>query len=234
MKEKIRQFYDKAEKYGGWQQVPAARIYAIFEEFVDPARMGFSVAKAGLLACPVDSDITHLIKLQALKGASYGLCFGLSLSYLPYPYSPKLKWHRTAKSVNLDLCEQPQTDWSDADGGVGAGQSYMASALLGEKCFREEFDRTWKAVRPRILAWFEATGTLTGVLSKCADHLARKHTGVRRLPGARLVNAFTLARTGKAKEARAELEKFLGEYEEGEQARTNLAQALEQISLKKK
>jgi hypothetical protein len=49
-----------------------------------------------------------------------------------------------------------------------------------------------------------------------------------------LVNAFTLARTGKAKEARAEFEKFLGEYEEGEQARTNLAQALEQISLKNK
>ena len=105
--EKIARFYEKAEKYGGWKQVPASRIAEIFLEVVQPAKIGFEVVKPLLLAHHVDSEITQLIKLERLKGGVYTPQFGLSLAYVPYPYESQLKWHRTLKSVNFDLFELP-------------------------------------------------------------------------------------------------------------------------------
>jgi hypothetical protein len=67
------------------------------------AGAGFVMAKRGYLARQIDADIFHIIKLDALKGRAYGFSYGLSLSYVPYPYVPKLKWHKSLKSVSLQL-----------------------------------------------------------------------------------------------------------------------------------
>ena len=231
MDDKTRRFYDKVEKYGGWQQVSAKRIYAIFEEILDPAKMGFVSAKPGLLARPIDSDITRVIKLRALKGAAYDICFGVSLSYVPYPYAPNLKWHRTLKSANLDLFEEPQVDWWRASQRKKAEVNpYLAQVSLGEKCFREELSRAWKATSAQALSWFAEAGSLQEILRKCAAHLSRKQDGVRHLPGPRLVSAFTLGKVGRRDEANSELNKFFDEYQQDPQARANLQSALQLIS----
>lgn len=230
MKEKIQAFYGKVEKYGGWQQVPAKRIHEIFDEVVEPARIEFAVAKPGLLARPVDDDITHVIKLRPLKGASYDICFGASLSYVPYPYLPKVKWHRTLKSASLDLFEEPQVEWwQNAGRKTGDGCPYLAQSSLGEKCFLEELSRAWKEMSSGAMAWFADVRSLQGILQKCAAHLQRRSDGPRHLPGARLVNAFTLGKLNRADEAHSELQLFLQEYQEGPQARTNLESALRQV-----
>jgi len=104
-----KRLYAKVEKYGGWRQVPANRIYEIFVEIIQPGEIGFVKLRRGFLARKIDEDIGHAIKLDALKGASYGISYGLTLSYVPYPYVPKLRWHRTAKSTELALRDQPQT-----------------------------------------------------------------------------------------------------------------------------
>ena len=232
MKDKIQAFYDKVEKYGGWQQVPAARIYAIFEEIIDPATLGFTTAKPGLLARLIDGDIAHVIKLRALKGASYDVCFGVSLSYVPYPYVPQVKWHRTPKSANLDLFEEPQVDWWRASNHKAEEVNpYLVNISLGEKCFREELSRAWEGTSTQAMSWFDAARSLQGILQKCAVHLSRRQDGVRHLPGPRLVHAFTLGKLGRPDEANSELDKFFEEYQENAAARANLQSALELISL---
>jgi hypothetical protein len=230
MDDKTRRFYEKVEKYGGWQQVPAKRIYEIFEEILEPARIGFASAKPGLLARVVNSDITHLIKLRPLKGASYDICFGASLSYVPYPYVPKVRWHRTVKSANLDLLEEPQLNWwNTTNPSARDVNRFLAQSMLGEKCLREELLRAWEKSRNEALAWFAATQSLPEILQKCEIQLLRKRNGPRHLPDGRMIKAFTLAKLGQPDEAISELRRFFEEYSESKEARVNLQSALEQI-----
>lgn len=230
MDDKTRRFYDKVEKYGGWQQVPAKRIYETFEEILEPARIGFASAKPGSLARPVNSDITHLIKFRPLKGASYDICFGASLSYVPYPYVPKVRWHRTVKSANLDLLEEPQLNWwHAANPGERDVNPFLVQSMLGEKCLREELSRAWEKSRVEATKWFATAQSLPEILRKCEIQLLRKQDGPRNLPGARLVRAFTLGRLARRDEAVSELHTFFEEYAESKQARENLQSALERI-----
>jgi hypothetical protein len=231
MDDKIKKFYEKVEKHGGWQQVPAERIYSIFSETLKPAEMGFVIAKRGYLARQIDADIFHIIKLDALKGGAYGLSYGLSLSYVPYPYVPKVKWHKSLKSVSLDLREQPQVHWVDSKNDKTPIESYIATSMLGEKCFREELENAWKHSSQKTTTWFDSTRNFAGILDKCEQHLGKSETGIRYLPGPRLVRAFTYAKTGRSNDAKAELDLFLNEYQEGDESRTNLYAALSEIAL---
>lgn len=235
MDEKAKKFYAKVEKYGGWQEVPAERVHAIFEEILQPRETGFALAKKGFWARRVDDEITDVIKLEKLKGGAYGMAYGVSLAYVPYPYVPKLKWHRTLKSVSLDLSECPQVHLFKENSAADGPGVYIASGMLGERCFREEMARAWELSAAHIHAWFEETRTFDGILKKCGEHLDRDRPGmIRYLPGARLISAFTLARTGHADEAKQELETFLKEYQENEVARANLTAALEQVLLNRR
>lgn len=228
-KPRSESFYAKVQKYGGWAQTPTERIYAVFEDIVDPSRIGFSIAKRGYLARRIDDDIAHVLKLSAFKGRAYGLSYGVSLSYVPYPYAPEVKWHRTMKSVSLDLFEQPQEHMTRSEDWPG-GFEFTATSMLGETCFREELDSIWRRISTNVLAWLDATRSLGQVLSRCDEHLAWNWRGPRHSPEARLVRAFTQARMGRLGEARTDLERFLTETEGGEEARANLSGALEKVS----
>jgi hypothetical protein len=230
MDEKSERFYAKVEKYGGWNQVPAGVVHAIFEEIVKPAGIGFVNARRGYLARKINDEISHVIKLDALKGAAYGVSYGVSLSYVPYPYVPKVRWHRTLKSVSLDLCEQPQNWEQEARDPHGDEHLYIATSMLGEVCFREEFGRAWQDAAARIEKWFARTVTLENILSRCNEQKLREEGGVRRLPEAELVHALTLGRLGCAEEASAELRRFLSQSAAGQEAQINLFAALEQIT----
>jgi hypothetical protein len=229
---KARELYAKVEKYGGWQQVPADKIHSIFIDVLRPAEMGFVLAKRSYWARQIDADIFHVIKLDALKGGAYGLSYGVSLSYVPYPYVPKLKWHRTLKSVSLDLREQPQVHMVDSIHKTPETGTCTAFSMLGEKCFREELEKVWALSSPRMAAWFDSTRDFAGILAKCGEHLAIDQSGIRYLPGARLVRAFTYANTGRPNEAKLDVDIFLEEGGEGVEARANLYEALRQVSSK--
>lgn len=222
-------FYAKVEKYGGWHQVPADRIHVIFEDVLKPAGMGFVLAKRGHWARRVNSDICDVLKLDRLKGAGCGMSYGLSLSYVPYPYVPLLKWHRTLKSVSLDLREQPQVHLAGSIQTNGR-ESLVADTMLGEKCLREELERIWTVCASKISAWFESAHSLQGILAKCDEHLRRSPGEVKYIPGARLVRAFTHAKLGNVNEATGDLNIFLHEHQEQGEARRNLHAALAQIS----
>ncbi len=233
MDERVEKFYAKMEKYGGCQVVSAERINAIFEEILRPGDMGFALAKKGFWARRIDEDITEVIKLEKLKGGAYGMAYGVSLSYVPYPYVSKPKWHKTLKSVWLDLSERPQVQLFREHSADKDPDRYTASGLLGERCFRDDVTRVWKLSSAHVRSWFEETCSLDGVLKKCAEHLDQELPGmIRYVPGARLVRAFTLARMGRVDEAKEALEAFFREHPEENSARANLTAALEQIQVR--
>jgi hypothetical protein len=227
--EQTRRFYAKVEKYGGWNQVPAERIYEIFEEIIRPVEIGFVKLRRGFLSRKISEDIGHAIKLDALKGASYGISYGVALTYVPYPYVPKLRWHKTAKSAELALRDQPQTWEQKTRDTRGDGQTCVASSMLGETCFREEFGNAWRDSRARIEEWFRETVTLESVLLRCDEQLVRQKGGVRFVPEAELIRALTLGRLGRVEEAHKELERFWKQTTAGPEVRANLTAALQQI-----
>ncbi len=230
MNEKAERFYRKVAKYGGWREVPAQRIHAVLEEIVQPGRMGFTVARPGLFANPLDRNITHVIKLRRLKGAACDICFGVSLSYVPYPFLPRVRWHRTLKSAGLDLFCAPQVDGrTQADATAADENPYFITIGLGEQCLRDEMSRAWEKSSPLAASWFEGTRSLEGILRECSLQIGRSGVGVKYLPGARLVAAFTLARLGRKVEADSELRKFSEEYQEGAEAMANLNAALVRV-----
>lgn len=224
-----KNFYAKVAKYGGLQQVRAARVHEIFADVLKPESMGFTLAKRGHWARQVSLDIFHVIRMDVLKGKACGLSYGLSLSYVPYPYVPRVKWHKTLKSVSLDLREQPQIHMLDSARAAGGSDDLVASTMLGEKCLADELESIWKFCSPKIAAWFDSTHDLPGVLAKCDDHLSRRRFGeIQYLPDENLVRAFTYAKLARLDEARADLEVFLREHEDA--TRTNLYAALEMVN----
>lgn len=230
MDERAQAFYDRVKKYGGWQEVAIPTIHSVFEEILKPSQLGFALAKRGWWARPVNDGILQVIRLDALKGRSYGLSYGLCLSYVPYPYAPRLRWHRTTKSIMLHLREQPQVHLQDPVRPKSEAELCVVDTTLGERCLREELKQGWTFCSEKIHRWFEATSTLTGILERCREHLDRPRNEVQYVPGVRLVRAFTYAKLGRDN-ARTELEIFIDENGEGENARINLRTALEKVLL---
>jgi hypothetical protein len=226
-----KNFYAKVEKYGGWQDVPSARRFAIFEEIARPAAFGFTAIKPGRHAREISDDIIHLLALELCKGAVCGVRFGVSLRYFPFPYEPKLRWHRTLLSARFDLFEEPVSYFNDpAAPATHGATTYFASWMLGETCFREELGRAWDLAGEPILAWFESARTLEQMLQKCSEQMARDWRGARHWPDAGLVHAFTLARMGRLPEARTGLDKFCADSSVDPVTRENLGRALEKIA----
>lgn len=232
MDERSKSFYAKVAKYGGWQQVPSEHIRQIFADTLKPEKMGFALVRPNLWARLVNPDIFHLIRMDALKGGGRGISYGLSLSFVPHPYLPKVTWHKTLKSVSFDLREQPQVHLLDSARAAGRTEDLVAGTMLGEKCFQDELENIWRFCSPRIAQWFDSTRDLPGVLAKCDDHLRQRRLGeIQYVPDERLVRAFTHVKMGRFDEAKQDLDAFLDEQQEGSVSRANLYTAFETLKV---
>mgnify|MGYP003383440964 CR=1 FL=1 len=136
--EQLQYFQGIADKYG-YQTVPASTVHLTFEEMIQPAKLGFATIKTGLYGKVVNDDLVHLVKLQRLKGASYGVWWGVSLSYVPHEWQLNLRWHRSFKASRFDLFETPYdchpalaADWREDETPVaytGFGELYFRETL---------------------------------------------------------------------------------------------------------
>jgi hypothetical protein len=227
--ERLQYFQGIAAKHG-YRAVPASKVYEAFEATAQPARLGFSAIKTALYGRVVNDDIVHLVKLQALKGASYSICWGVSLSYLPHRWSTSLRWHRSFKTSRFDLFETPHDYFPAATADWREGEKYVAHTQYGESYLRENLQVLWEQLGGEILDWFSATQSLAGVLEQARQQVERKRTGPQHHPHPLMVYAFTLGRMGRAQEAKTSLGEFfqLDRVPPPEQA--NLAKALHRIS----
>lgn len=197
-----------AERYG-YDEVPASQVYVTFEAISDRGAAGFSTIKPGLYGKVVDADIIHVMKMQAVKGASYTVRWGVSLSYVPRVQGERVRWHRTLKSAALDLFEEPLEYLNLQDDADAEPDTCFAMNGHGPQYLRETMTRMWSTVDAPVRAWFDGTKDLAGVLLRADEQRARTWRGPRHHPDPRLVRAFTLRRLGRDADARAALDEYV-------------------------
>ena len=193
--EQLQYFQGIADKYG-YQTVPASTVHLTFEEMIQPAKLGFATIKTGLYGKVVNDDLVHLVKLQRLKGASYGVWWGVSLSYVPHEWQLNLRWHRSFKASRFDLFETPYdchpalaADWRE-------DETPVAYTGFGELYFRETLQTMWRNLHQVIMTWFSTAQSLNDVSQIALEQAKRNWTGPRRQPNPLMVYAFTLGRMG--------------------------------------
>ena len=226
---RIQYFQGIAAKYG-YQAVAASTVYRLFEEIGQPERLGFTTIRAGLYGKVINDDLTHLVKLQALKGASYSLWWGLSLPWIPHSWQTQLHWRRSFKAARLDLFETPydyfpatMTDWRE-------GESYIAHTLNGEVYLKETLRVMWAKLHQAVTRWFAGVESLKAVLGLADEQTQRRWAGALHYPNPVMIYAFTLGRLGHTEAARTALNRYFELRLETCEAQANLTNALSKIS----
>ena len=194
---------EKTAKYG-WAEVSAESARLIFEEIVaeDLSKLGFTIIKPFLLGRPVDKDIIQLIKLKRVKGISYILMWGVSLSFVPHRWDSKVEWHRTLKSAHFDLFEQGLSAEREADSRIRpTDPEPYVDWLRGNACFNDDLVRVWGALRPHIMQWWDTGRTLEDLLGIARRQEELHWRSFRHFPPQELVIACILARHGRLEES---------------------------------
>jgi hypothetical protein len=222
-------------KYGNekWAPLPADDVYRLLEEIANPPELGLAPIRRGLFGRQVNADIIQLLRFSAAKGGSYGVHWGVSLSFVPHDFDRlvrRVRFHRTLTSAQFDLWESADDEFKRRGGDEGDG---FIPAGYGADVFRREGTAAWELARPRVEEWFASTETVDGVLAR-----AREQMGLPGVPAhwpePALVAVFALTRLGRAEEAREALLDWLAtrgsHIELARQAAENLQAALEKLT----
>lgn len=216
-----------AERYG-CGLVAANKVYNAYEQTSKLQEWGFITVKPGLYCQPCNDGIVRVVKLQAWKGGAYSPVCGVSLSFMPHAWDPKLRWHKGVKSPRLDVFERhigvkPKTD--RANDLVDTG---MIGTLNGDKYMRLTCEALVRRSDPEMQAWFAGIDSLDDLLTVAR----RQDQGHERYqthhPNPRLVAIFLLARLGRCDEAWNEFERYPINWET-DIGRRMLKQGLEEV-----
>jgi hypothetical protein len=227
--DQAKNYNETIHKYG-YARIPVNRVYQLLELTVQPGQQNYEIIRNGLFGRKVHENIYHLIKFQAMKGYSFTIWWGASLTYLPQYWNKSLKWHRTLRSARLDLFEMPWDFLIDASSSWQEQELYSPSAMQGEEAFQKNAAIMWKMMRPHILSWMDKAGTIPGVLELASGQVKRNWSGARHFPNPLFVLAFTYAKLGKVEQGRETLNRYLLSSNESEISKANLIQGFEQIS----
>jgi hypothetical protein len=227
--ERLHHWRSISAKYGN-EVVPTATVYETFDEIAQPARLGFSPIKRGLYGRAVSDEITHLMKLQALKGASYSVWWGVSLAYVPHEWRERLRWHRSFKSARFELFETPTTYFPELESDWREKNKYIAAKGHGESYLRETMQTMWEQLHEHILAYFSATQSLAGVLQKAQEQIQRTVLWRYHYPNPMLIVALTLGRMGRPEDAEVTLNEYFKIDDEPPDAQANLKRVLVEIT----
>ena len=183
----------------------ADAVYRLLDEITQPPAIGLEAIRRGWFGRRVAPDIVQVLHFSAAKGGTYVIQWGVSLAFVPHEFERRIRFHRTLKSVDLDLFEGAPEEFArrgrnERDGFVAAG--------YGECVFRRDATAAWEFVRPRVAEWWASTATVDGVLARTREQMAAA-LGPRHWPDAALVEAFALARLGRDDEARSRLGDWL-------------------------
>jgi hypothetical protein len=185
-------------------------VYAHFRSAA-PELEEFEEVRDGLFTRPLHPEIRAVLKVAALKGASYTLCWGVSLAFVPHLTSTGTSLHRTAKASRLDLWVDAHVALdSDLSGGGPGGRVTYRSLGDGTVWWvPEDFDGLWGPCRELAHAWWERVQTPSGVLEVAREQLEDRWASSVHDPSPLYVAAFTTARLGDAERARLLLERDL-------------------------
>jgi len=188
---------------------------------------GFQLAKARMWVRARTPDIADLFQIQAIKGATLTPRWGWSLTFVPHVKNGHLRWHRTLKSAQFDVIDDP-LDLALPE----AVPSLLLHTARGEEGLHAQArtlcpfavaqaDRFWQRV--------EAIEDLRNVLFelKARTNVRFDSYGYVAHP---IALAFTLARLGEQVAAGEELSRFVHFRDGAPDLRAALLTALEAAS----
>lgn len=220
-----------ADRYG-YETVPAREMYETFDHLADLDKRGFQRIKSGFYGKQLDASIAHVVKLMPWKGGIYTLGAGVSLSFVPHAWDPKLRWHEGLKAARLDLFEtnfrsvtdkREDRDLTDIGAiSVTHGGRYMYLTCL----------QTISRSTPEMWRWFKRVGSLKGILATALAQDKRPDCGTHH-PNPKIIYTFTLARLGRHDAARAAFESYPVEWET-QVGRATLERALDDVILERR
>ena len=77
------------------------------------APMGFELVRPRRWVSGTKDSIRRIFEFQALKGATYSARWGFSLDFVPIARNGHLRWKRTPKGAEFDLCIDPIDEFGD-------------------------------------------------------------------------------------------------------------------------
>ncbi len=196
----------RQEECGGFYELTRAQVAPIFTRVTRLPEAGFSEVRPGWWARPVGTETFQVLHfLRNPRGFDYRFRWGISLPWVPRVAGAKLRWHRTLKSAEFDLWEQPfdlligtATSWQEAD-------AFFPDRSLGESCFEEDLVACWSRLGATIESWWSSATDPRDILAKAQEQVIRIWEGPRHAPDPLLVVAFTLAHLGMVAEGKDQL-----------------------------
>lgn len=85
--------------------LPASAIDELVGAELSP--LGFTPIRPRRWVRTPRSGIRDIFEFQALKGGVYSARWGFSLDFVPLLHGDRLRWKRTAKTADFDLCIDP-------------------------------------------------------------------------------------------------------------------------------
>ncbi|MBE7189554.1 hypothetical protein [Jatrophihabitans endophyticus] len=153
---------------------------------IDEAFPGLAPARDGRWTAPLSAEHRAVLLVEAMKGASYQIVFGISCSWIPTLRNRRITWHRTAKNARqqlwVDAHSDPETPFEEV------------SLLRSEAIAVAQIDAMIVELQQRAPAWWSSVSTLRGVLTE-AERQASFEYNIHN-PRPWTVAAFTCARMG--------------------------------------
>ena len=180
---------------GSHELVPAERARQLIDAALQPVVADFEHVRGLLWAKRLSVGVRAVLDVHAVKGGQFDITYGVCCDWVPHRHGDTYRWHRTLKQTRLDL-------WVDHFT-VDAEPRQWISRLDGERQLRRQAAKAVRQVAKSAVAWWDAVGCETGVLSEAyrqASNAFEVHD-----PAARFVVAFTHARLGDLPAAQREL-----------------------------
>ena len=145
-----------------------------------------------------ENSIRRVLKYSLLKGEQGTFSWGVCFDFVPTISGTKLNYHRTERSVTLQLFE-----WTDeyANSFFGGQLADGVTSHWGIQTAKKSIHNLFKRYEKKIFDWFENNNNLDSLI-QISDHQT-KSGGIYKLnsPSPEYVLAFLLAKTSRIKEA---------------------------------
>lgn len=172
--------------------------------------LGFQRIRPRRWVAAARPPIRSIFEFQALKGATYSARWGFSLDFVPLWSADELKWKRTAKTANFDLCIDPidqylgPPDWCSFSRPIWPGEVVNVAriaAAVKESTRVAKFD-------------FSRVNSISDVVAMFQERAAMRFQrfSLENYMQTHLAWGLSLISVGKASEGRRHLELFCARF----------------------
>jgi hypothetical protein len=172
--------------------------------------LGFEQIRPRRWVATAQPPIRSIFEFQALKGATYSARLGLSLDFVPLWHADGLRWKRTAKTANFDLCIDP----IDQYGGRPDWCSYSRPIWPGEVA---NFPRMAAAVKESTRAAkldFSRANSISDIVAMFQERAAMRFRrfSLENYTQTHIAWGLSLVAVGEATEGKRHLELFCASF----------------------